>query len=117
MLLLSGAVLELNHPSGASWIEFEKSASATLKGDANGINASVPLSCVDFRLKSASDDPAETSVAALIKAIKNGLNSTSSREVGATGAGGGSVGTDTTIEGMLAELLAANSFSVVLAHW
>ena len=38
----SGAVLQLHDPSGTSWIEFEQSASATLKGDANGINAGVP---------------------------------------------------------------------------
>ena len=107
--------LQLHDASGTGTIEFENSGTATIVGDKEGITSSVPITCTDFRLTSASDDPAEAGLVGLMAAIKGGFGSAHSASAGvASSSRGDEAGSNAapppppppTIEGMLAALVA-----------
>lgn len=67
-VVLYGSQLQLHDHRVA-----EQSAVATLTGDGQGINSSVPITCTDVRLASGSDDVAKSSLAGLIGTIETAL--------------------------------------------
>ena len=89
-LALGQATLQLHDSTGTGTIEFEPTAFATLSGDVNGINVTVPVSGANFLLAGAatSADPGKASLAGLIHAVESAL---APMQGGAHGTNGGEV--------------------------